>query len=273
MAVEFIQAVWELSPYKAEKLLVQLACADWANYDGEFWPTYDDIAHKARLTKPGAIGVMQQMIEDGEVVLVTKSTGGRGNRNRYCFSEEYLQAVEKIRETWTGIRERKGKRPLPKQEQEKVNEPYPIKTEKVNEDDGKGKPELSHIRNNRHKPSEERGVPSAASLICSAYENIATDYKSQTRLQEQIVQLNDATPAQVEEWLKSRRGLSAINFIAQDFKTWLVNQSRKVALVASNSDAAPALRYNCAKCQDRFVYTLNGKPQQCDCWQKQEVAA
>ena len=122
MAVEFIQAVWEISPYKAERLLIQLACADWANYDGEFWPTYDDIAHKARVTKPGAIGVMQQMIEDGEIILIEKSTGGRGHRNRYRFADDYLQSVEKIRETWAGIRERKGKRALPDKQKEKVNE-------------------------------------------------------------------------------------------------------------------------------------------------------
>lgn len=169
VAVEFIEAVWQISPYKAEKLLVQLACADWANADGEFWPTYEDIAHKSRVTKPGAIGIMQQLIEDGDITLIEHGGGGRGKRNRYRFSEDYLLTVSQVRQAWAGARERKGKARLPKADQERVkqddptrvNEDDPKNDFRVNENDEKGKREPAHIRNNRHKPSEgEKSTPS-----------------------------------------------------------------------------------------------------------------
>lgn len=77
MAIEFMEAVWQISPHKAEKLLVQLACADWADGNGEFWPTYDAIAKKTRTTKPGVIRIIEQLLNEGEIVLVEKG-GGRG---------------------------------------------------------------------------------------------------------------------------------------------------------------------------------------------------
>lgn len=140
MAIEFIQAVWEMSAYRAEKLLVQLACADWANDAGEFWPSYDEIAHKARVTKPGAIGIIQQLLDDGDIVLIEKSDGGRGRRNRFRFSDHYLDAVDEVRRKWQASRARNGKPALPNPAQKTVNQPYRKKTEKVNENDEKGKP-------------------------------------------------------------------------------------------------------------------------------------
>lgn len=182
MAVEFIEAVWRVSPYKAEKLLVQLACADWANADGEFWPTYDDIAHKARVTKPGAIGIIQQLIEDQDIMLLEHGGGGRGKRNRYRFSDYYLSAVGKVRQTWTEARERKGKARLPKAEPVRVNEDdptrvnelYPKNDLRVNENAIKGNPELAHIRNNRHKPSEREETAPSLEIVKATSSAIAS---------------------------------------------------------------------------------------------------
>src|SRR5262245_13280507 len=100
MAVEFITIVWRLSPYRAEKLLVQLAFADWCNVEGEFHPTYDEIADKARVTKPGAVGIVQAMIDDGEIEIVEKGGHGRGVRNQYRFTEKYRSAVADLIEQW-----------------------------------------------------------------------------------------------------------------------------------------------------------------------------
>jgi hypothetical protein len=170
MAIEFIEAVWQISPYKAEKLLVQLACADWSNADGEFWPTYSEIAKKARVSKPGAIGIIEQLLADGEFVLVEKG-GGRGNVNRYKFGEDYMETVTTVRQTWAKIRERKGKRALPNVPQERVNEGDPFPGERVNQNDEKGKPELLHIRKNRHEPEEREreAADSLSELLCELH--------------------------------------------------------------------------------------------------------
>jgi hypothetical protein len=150
MAIEYIQAVWELSPYKAEKLLVQLACADWANANGEFWPSLTEIAKKARLSKPGVIGIFDQFKADGEVVLLEAHTG-RGNTNRYQFGPRYLEAVSEIRDKWQSKRAEKGKPGRPFNDAQSVNE----NIKRVNEEEEKGKPELAHIRKNRHEPSSK----------------------------------------------------------------------------------------------------------------------
>jgi len=34
------------------------------------------------------------------------------------------------------------------------------------------------------------------------------------------------------------------------------------------STGPPEQKFNCQKCKDRFVYTLNGQPAKCDCWQE-----
>lgn len=104
MAVEFIQAVWELSPYAAEKIVVQLACADWADARGFFFPSLDEIAQKARITKRGAIKIFEQMKRDGEIIVVS-SNRGRGKRNSYKFGARYQEAVLEIRAHWKAKRE------------------------------------------------------------------------------------------------------------------------------------------------------------------------
>ena len=105
MAVEFIQAVWKLSPYRDEKLLVQLACADWANARGEFWPSYDEIAIKARITQRSAIRIVQQFKTHKDFIVV-HSHRGRGKKNCYKFGPMYQEAVETIREIWRAKREK-----------------------------------------------------------------------------------------------------------------------------------------------------------------------
>ncbi len=160
-----------MSPYRAEKLLVHLACADWSNLDGEFHPTYEEIAEKARVTKPGAIGIVQSMIEEGEIELLAHGRG-RGNRNQYRFPDNYRLAVQELMQKWAAKRQEKSKRGLSIKPAQRVNEGDPfdgqmvnggdlLKPEKVNEDDEKGKRGMTHIRNNRHVPSAGEAPPLA----------------------------------------------------------------------------------------------------------------
>lgn len=215
MSIEYITAVWELSPYKAEKLVVQLACADWANHDGEFWPSLTEIARKARLTKPGAIGIMAQMCEDGEFVQIEANTG-RGHTNKYKFGEQYQDAVRAIRSQWQQKREVKGKAPLPFVEGERVNE----NIKRVNENGIKGKAELAHIRKNRHEPSIEPsgGTPLVNRLtISDALEEVfpghATNIKTMNDLCALVLKMA-ASPEQVlafPAWLSASYPMKALS--------------------------------------------------------------
>jgi hypothetical protein len=70
-----MSAVWQFSPYRNEKLLVLLALSDWAGEDGVCWPAMPAIAEKARITERGASGIVQQLVSDGVIEILT---GGRG---------------------------------------------------------------------------------------------------------------------------------------------------------------------------------------------------
>lgn len=190
MAIEYIQAVWELSPYKAEKLLVQLACADWANADGEFWPSLTEIAKKARLSKPGVIGIFDQLKADGEVILIEANTG-RGHTNRYQFGPRYLEAVSEIRDKWQSKRAEKGQPARPFNNSQRVNE----NIKRVNQDEEKGKPELAHIRKNRHEPSSKepeeapRPVFDLGTALEDAYPGYATNIRTMKELYELVTRV------------------------------------------------------------------------------------
>jgi hypothetical protein len=186
VAVEFITIVWRLSPYRAEKLLVQLAFADWANLEGEFHPTYEEIAEKARVTKPGAIGIVQSMIEEGELELVKRGRG-RGSRNCYRFAEKYRIAVRELSERWAEKRAKRVKavdhsrvnqddllqrekvnegdhldrKRVNHDDHSRVNQDDLLQQEKVNEACEKGKRGMTHIRNNRHEPLHDPSVKRA----------------------------------------------------------------------------------------------------------------
>lgn len=107
MAVEYIAAVWQISPYSAEKLLVQLALADWSNLVGESFPSHTEIASKARITKRRSISIIGQMIADGELNKLAAG-GGAGHRNRYQFAAKYRDAVVQISQDWLSKRQQKG---------------------------------------------------------------------------------------------------------------------------------------------------------------------
>ena len=93
MSVKYIQKVWDTSPYKAEKLLVLLALADWSNDDGYCWPSIDKIARKARITERGAFKIMAEFKEDKTILLIEQG-GGRSKNNIYRLNPENWSAQE-----------------------------------------------------------------------------------------------------------------------------------------------------------------------------------
>jgi transposase-like protein len=82
MSARMSQIVWSQAPYKADRLLVLLAMAEWANDDGICCVSYDKLADKARTTKRRAVAITQTLIADDAIRLVQKG-GGRGKPSVY----------------------------------------------------------------------------------------------------------------------------------------------------------------------------------------------
>ena len=82
MSAKMSQIVWNQAPYKADRLLVLLAMAEWANDDGICCVSYDKLADKARTTKQRAVAITQTLMADDAIRLVQKG-GGRGNPSVY----------------------------------------------------------------------------------------------------------------------------------------------------------------------------------------------
>ena len=75
-------AVWELSPYRGERLLIHLALADYANDEGICWPGQRTLARKARCSENFVGLALKQMVKDGWLEQKVASNG-RGNQARY----------------------------------------------------------------------------------------------------------------------------------------------------------------------------------------------
>lgn len=69
MSVRALTAVWECSKSKGADLLVMLALADWADFDGWCWPGLSQLQRKTRLSRPTVIAALKQLVSDGELSL------------------------------------------------------------------------------------------------------------------------------------------------------------------------------------------------------------
>lgn len=238
MSVKISGQVWELDLDPMDKFVL-LALSDHADHEGQsIKPGNALLCAKTGLSEKTIGMKIARFLEMGILEPVEVSTG-RGNVREFSANLEGVERhpyfIEKDK--------RKVERASTFQNSKRSNlTPIKVELDAV-------KVELDGITYKEHEPSEpsKGAAPSVASLICSAYETIATDYKSQTSLQSQIIQLNGATVPQVSQWLETRRSLSSIGFIAQDFKKWQADQSRKVAIVANSP---PPNRYRCDNCQD-----------------------
>lgn len=85
MSVKVMARVWAQSSRKDGELLVLLALADFANDQGECWPSMPVLAQKARLTDRQTRKVLNKLEEIGEIRRI-RSTGGRNKRNRYIVA-------------------------------------------------------------------------------------------------------------------------------------------------------------------------------------------
>lgn len=281
MAIEFSTVVWQMSPYKAEKLLAQLAFADWCNLEGEFHPSIPEVMAKARLTDRGAEVIIRQMLDDGEIELTEKG-GGRGKRNQYRFASHYREAVAELSKNWAAKRARRqGVNP----ERHSGNE----KTETPNEIRGISQQTPNEVPENPERgscaykelspsciPSEREKLSPAGCLpiLLEAYKNIAKDRVSQDQLswQCQMLESEGVTSGELSEWLKSRRSLSSIKFIGQDFRTWKESTARQ----NQKQVIASTPKKYCGACKSGWLMPDRSKGEtharQCSCQSKQSKA-
>jgi ribosomal protein L37AE/L43A len=82
MSAKMSQIVWNQAPYKADRLLVLLAMAEWADDEGICCVSYDRLADKARIHKQGAIKIIRYFLKENAIQVVQMGNG-RGNPTVY----------------------------------------------------------------------------------------------------------------------------------------------------------------------------------------------
>jgi len=119
MSVKVMARVWEHSQASGGELLVMLALADFANDDGECWPSVPVLAQKARLTDREVRYLLPKLESAGELCY-TKSNGGRNRRNWYVItvsenpetvSVKNFHGIEKPCNNFTEIHDTKTLKP------------------------------------------------------------------------------------------------------------------------------------------------------------------
>jgi len=93
LSIRWIGKVWESSPYQGDQLLLHLALADFANDEGECWPSQRTLARKARCSQRWVRESLNRMVEDGRLEVMTQ-TLGRGGRTLYRLKGEATSSLD-----------------------------------------------------------------------------------------------------------------------------------------------------------------------------------
>lgn len=72
VSVKALSAVFEESQARDAAFVVLLALADWADHGGRCWPSYRQIACKARVSRRTAIDAIQHLVQLGELALIPR---------------------------------------------------------------------------------------------------------------------------------------------------------------------------------------------------------
>jgi hypothetical protein len=81
MSIKIMSMIWDKGPESQSERFVLLALADYANDDGECWPSIDGVARKTCLTDRGIRKIMRRLEETGWLEI--DLGGGRKNCNLY----------------------------------------------------------------------------------------------------------------------------------------------------------------------------------------------
>lgn len=85
MSIRIMSLVWASERYEdPSTVLTLLALADWANDDGEAWPSVPQLAKKARQSERNIYNIINKLIEDG--TLERSSHPGRKHKNQYTIN-------------------------------------------------------------------------------------------------------------------------------------------------------------------------------------------
>jgi len=82
LSIKWITKVWSDSPYNGTRLLIHLALADISHDDGRFFASQKNLAEKGRCTIEYVRKVINEMITDGHIRIVSKGNS-RGNATTY----------------------------------------------------------------------------------------------------------------------------------------------------------------------------------------------
>lgn len=85
MSIELMSKVWRSAPYDGSNLLALLACADWANDEGEFYPSYSKIGAKVRRSRRSAIRLVSGFVNAGFVIKIKRRNTGEANRSNMFY--------------------------------------------------------------------------------------------------------------------------------------------------------------------------------------------
>lgn len=303
MAIEFSTIVWQMSPYKAERLVAMLAFADWSDNDGVFYPSVAELADKARLSTRGAETIIAGMLEDGEIEKVEQG-GGRGHKNCYQFGKHYREAVAELVKNWRAKRERRiGKNPAadagnsekgarqetPQQMQGSDAETPQLKagnpaaessayiesSPSCSSPSGEGscppapqtessKPSLV----NAPTPEDESGR--VVAFLAQTYSMVIVSHRDETALASaaEVIRQKGGTLAQVRAFFDQCWQLPKINFVAGNFLTWLASHgrtpTRNYPPVVSVGPALPA-KSACGCVAGQIAQRRDGRTTWIDC--------
>jgi len=95
MAVRVLSKVWDGFPHGGTELLALLALADWSDDEGRCYPSIKSIAKKIRLKERQAQRVVNKLINEGFVKILSNKFGGApGSTRNYQIIIGNLTGVE-----------------------------------------------------------------------------------------------------------------------------------------------------------------------------------
>ena len=90
MSIEIMSYIWKNGPQNQSETIVLLALADYANDEGECWPSINGLMQKSRLSERGVQQILRRL--EGQGWLEIKYGTGRKNCNIYTIKTPHMDA-------------------------------------------------------------------------------------------------------------------------------------------------------------------------------------